>query len=346
MKECLIGKTLDELREVALKGKMPAFVGKQLADWIYQKKVTEFEEMVNISKKNRQWLEENYTIGREKPSAFAKSGDGTIKYIFKTGGPTPIEAVYIPDRDRATLCVSSQIGCKMNCYFCATGKLGFKGQLTAAQIMNQVLSIPPENQVKEWNLNPLSNIVFMGMGEPLDNWPAVKKAIDIITAPWGIAWSPRRITVSTVGKLPELKDLIEHTDVNIALSLHTPDMEQRLSMMPAQKAFPIREVLRLIKGYDFSGQRRFSIEYIMWKGVNDDMDHARALVKLLQGVNCRVNLIRFHEIPDVKLKSASEERLVMFRNYLNSKGITATIRASKGEDIMAACGMLAGKNKI
>ena len=343
MKEPLIGKTLEELREVASKGKMPAFVGKQIADWIYAKKVTAFDEMINLSKKNRLWLEENYEVGREEPSGFRRSGDGTVKYLFRTGGATPIESVYIPDRDRATLCVSSQIGCKMNCYFCATGKLGFRGQLTTTQIINQILSIPPENQVKEWGLKELSNIVFMGMGEPLDNWQAVKKSIDIITAPWGMAWSPRRITVSTVGKLPELKDLIEHTDVNIALSLHTPDMEERQSMMPAQKAFPIREVLRLIKGYDFGGQRRFSVEYIMWKGVNDDMDHARALVKLLQGIPCRVNLIRFHEIPDVKLKSASEERLVMFRNFLNSKGITATIRASRGEDIMAACGMLAGK---
>ena len=343
MKEPLIGKTLDELRMVAQKGKMPAFVGKQLADWLYAKGVTDFEEMINISKRNRAWLEENYSVGREMPSDFVRSSDGTIKYLFKTPTSSPVEAVYIPDRDRATLCVSSQIGCKMNCYFCATGKLGFKGQLTSAQIMNQILSTPPDNQMKEWGLNPLSNIVFMGMGEPLDNWTEVKKAIEIITAPWGMAWSPRRITVSTVGKLPELKDLIEHTDVNIALSLHTPDMEERLSMMPAQKAFPIREVLKVIKGYDFSGQRRFSVEYIMWKGVNDDMDHARALVKLLQGIDCRVNLIRFHEIPGVKLKPASEERMLMFRNFLNSKGITATIRASRGEDVMAACGMLAGK---
>lgn len=343
MNEPLIGKTLEELKEVAQKGRMPAFVAKQLADWLYAKRVTSFDEMINISKKNRVWLEENYCIGRQEPSDFARSSDGTIKYLFKISGGSPIEAVYIPDHDRATLCVSSQIGCKMNCYFCATGKLGFRGQLTTAQIMNQILSIPPEEQTKTWNLNPLSNIVFMGMGEPLDNWNEVKKAIDIITAPWGMAWSPRRITVSTVGKLPELKNLIETTDVNIALSLHTPDMEQRQSMMPAQKAFPIREVLRVIKGYDFSGQRRFSVEYIMWKGVNDDMDHARALVKLLQGFDCRVNLIRFHEIPDVKLKPASEERMLMFRNFLNSKGITATIRASRGEDIMAACGMLAGR---
>lgn len=330
VKEPLIGKTLEELKEIVSKGRMPSFVASQIADWIYKKRVKSLSEMINISKKNLAWLDEGYTVGTQKPIDSVKSSDGTIKYLFRLPSGRLVESVYIPDRDRATLCVSSQAGCKMNCYFCATGKLGFHGNLTAAQIINQVLEAPP-----------LSNIVFMGMGEPLDNWKEVKKAIDILTAEWGLAWSPRRITVSTVGKMPELKDLIEKTDVNIALSLHTADMDERQSMMPAQKAFPVREVLRLIKGYDFGKQRRFSVEYIMWKGVNDDMDHARALVRLLQGIDCRVNLIRFHEVPGVKLKSATEERLIMFRNFLNSKGIVATIRASRGEDIQAACGMLA-----
>ena len=343
MKESLIGMSLSQLTEVAAKGRMPRFVANQLADWIYDKGVTEFSEMRNISRKNLDWLEDNFVIGREKPADMVKSSDGTVKYLFKNDRGQLYESVYIPDRDRATLCVSSQIGCKMNCYFCATGKMGFKANLSTAQIINQILSIPTPAQLKA-GLRPLSNIVFMGMGEPLDNWANVKKAIDIITSPWGLKWSPRRVTVSTVGKLPELKDLIEMTNVNIALSLHTPDMEERRAMMPAQKAFPVKEVLNIIKGYDFSGQRRFSVEYIMWKGVNDDMEHARMLARLLQGLDCRVNLIRFHEVEGVVLKSASDERMIMFRNYLNSKGIVATIRASRGEDIMAACGMLAAKN--
>lgn len=333
---------LEELQNVALKEGMPRFVGKQIADWIYSKHAVSFDEMVNISKKNKDRLKDAYEIGREAPADCMTSSDGTRKYIFKAGGGKFVESVYIPDHERATLCVSSQVGCKMNCYFCATGKLGFKGNLTAAQIMNQILSIPPAPKKGETPLSPLTNIVFMGMGEPLDNWEPVKKAIEILTSEWGFGWSPKRITVSTVGKLPQLKNLLDETDVHVAVSVHTPIMEERAAMMPAQKAFPLKDVLNILRGYDFSHQRRLSIEYIMWRGVNDDMDHARALAKLLQGLECRVNLIRFHAIPGVDLKPCSEERMIMFRNYLNSQGITATIRASRGEDILAACGMLGG----
>lgn len=340
-KTVLLGKTLEELQEVVVKGGMPRFVGKQLAEWIYSKRVERFDEMINISKKNRAWLEERCDIGRRNPVDCVVSGDGTRKYLFRVDGGKTVESVYIPDRERATLCVSSQCGCKMNCYFCATGKMGFKGNLSAAQILNQILSIPSREQEERGELNPLTNVVFMGMGEPLDNWREVKRAIDVLTAPWGLGWSPKRITVSSIGKLPELKNLLDETDVHVAISVHTADMRERESMMPAQKAFPLKEVVNILKGYDFSKQRRLSAEYIMWKGVNDDMDHARMLERLLAGTHCRVNLIRFHAIPGVDLKPCSEERMVMFRNYLNSKGITATIRTSRGEDIMAACGMLA-----
>lgn len=338
----LIGMNLEELRNVAFRGKMPKFVGKQLAEWLYDKKVSSFEEMANISKKNKQWLAENYEIGRERPSKASKSSDGTVKYLFPAGKGFTVESVYIPDKERATLCVSSQIGCKMNCYFCATGKMGFKGNLTAAQIINQILSIPPEPGKGEAPMAPLTNVVFMGMGEPLDNFSEVEKAIEIMTAPWGMAWSPKRITVSSVGKLPQLKDLLDRTQVHVAISVHTADTAQREAMMPAQKAFPISSVMKLLASYDFSHQRRLSLEYIMWRGVNDDIAHAEMLVKLIGNMECRVNLIRFHAIPGVDLHPASEERMMMFRNYLNSKGITATIRASRGEDIAAACGMLAG----
>lgn len=348
-KKILIGMTLPELQDVAFKGGMPKFVGKQLADWIYAKGVVSFEEMANISKKNKQWLSEHYEIGRHEPVKSTKSSDGTVKYLFSAGAGKYIESVYIPDRDRATLCVSSQVGCKMNCYFCATGKMGFKANLSAADIINQILSIPPrhfnggKSTPDESGMTPLSNIVFMGMGEPLDNFGAVEKVIEILTAPWGLAWSPKRITVSTVGKLPQLKELLDRTQVHVAVSVHTADIQQRESMMPAQKAFPISAVMKCLSGYDFSHQRRLSLEYIMWKGVNDDIAHADMLVKLIGNIDCRVNLIRFHAIPGVELKPATEERMIMFRNYLNQKGITATIRASRGEDIEAACGMLAVK---
>lgn len=340
----LIGLTLAELQDVAIRGKMPKFVGKQLAEWLYEKKVTSFDEMVNISKKNKEWLSEHYEIGRENPASASKSADGTVKYLFKVGRGNAVESVYIPDKDRATLCVSSQAGCKMNCYFCATGRMGFKANLTAAQIINQILSIPPKGRDGEAHLNPLTNIVFMGMGEPLDNFKEVKKVIEILTADWGLAWSPKRITVSTVGKLPQLKELLEETQVHIAISVHTADAQERESMMPAQKAFPISAVMKLLAGYDFSHQRRLSLEYIMWRGVNDDIAHAEMLVKLIGNLDCRVNLIRFHAIPGVDLVPSSEDRMLMFRSFLNQRGITATIRASRGEDIDAACGMLANKD--
>jgi len=341
----LIGMDLAELEGVARKGGMPRFVGRQLAQWLYDKKVTDFDGMVNISKKNRQWLADNFVVGRKAPSRADKSADGTVKYLFRAGGGQSIESVYIPDRDRATLCVSSQVGCKMNCYFCATGKMGFKANLTAAEIINQILSIPPAPKPGQAEMNPLTNIVFMGMGEPLDNFGAVKRVIDILTAPWGMAWSPKRITVSTVGHLGHLKELLEETQVHVAISVHSAIAAERESMMPAQKAFPISGVMKMLSSYDFSHQRRLSLEYIMWRGVNDDIAHVEALVRLIGNLDCRVNLIRFHAIPGVELKPCSEERMMMFRNFLNSKGITATIRASRGEDIQGACGMLATKNR-
>lgn len=344
-KTTLLGLNLSELEDVAYKGGMPRFVGRQLAEWIYSKGAVSFSEMVNISKKNKAWLSEHCEIGRHAPEGSARSADGTVKYLFSAGSGRHIESVYIPDRDRATLCVSSQVGCKMNCYFCATGKMGFKAQLSAADILNQVLSVPPRPEKGHEPMAPLTNIVFMGMGEPLDNMEAVLRAIDVLTAPWGLAWSPKRITVSTVGKLPQLKELLDRTQVHIAVSVHTAETSQRESMMPAQKAFPISAVMKCLAGYDFSHQRRLSLEYIMWRGVNDDIAHADMLIKLIGKLDCRVNLIRFHAIPGIELHPASEERMIMFRNYLNQHGITATIRASRGEDIAAACGMLANKTQ-
>lgn len=338
---------LAELEKGVTECGMPRFTAGQIAKWIYEKRVTSFDEMDGISKKNKEKLKEYYVIGREEPRTWSKSSDGTIKYLFNVGEGRVVESVYIPDRDRATLCVSSQSGCKMNCYFCATGKMGFKAQLTPAQIMNQILSIPPKPQKGFEPLHELTNIVFMGMGEPLDNFKAVERVIEILTAPWGLAWSPKRITVSTVGKLPELKELLEKTQVHVALSVHTAEVQQRESMMPAQKAFPLSAVMKILGSYDFSHQRRLSLEYILWRGVNDDIAHAEMLVKLIKnsGVDCRVNLIRYHAIDGVDLTPCSEERMVMFRSYLNQHGITATIRASRGEDIQAACGMLAAKKR-
>lgn len=333
----LIGLTLEGLRHLVTECGMPQFAAKQIARRLYVNRATSIEEMTELSKQARARLEKNYCVGLQKPLTEARSTDGTVKYLFPGVGGRDIESVYIPDGDRATLCVSSQAGCKMNCSFCMTGRQGFHGSLTSAAIINQVLSIPESEE--------LTNIVFMGMGEPLDNLPAVLDAIDILTAPWGMAWSPKRITVSSIGKIKELKTLIETTKVHIAISLHSPYPSERATLMLVEKAMPIYEVLSLLRNYDFSHQRRLSFEYIMFRGINDDARHCAELAKLLRGLDCRVNLIRFHAIPDSDLQPCSMAQMERFRDKLNEEGITATIRASRGEDIMAACGMLAGAKR-
>ncbi|MCC8118495.1 MAG: 23S rRNA (adenine(2503)-C(2))-methyltransferase RlmN [Bacteroidales bacterium] len=334
-KEPLIGKTLEELQQVALDNGLPRFAGAQMAQWIYQKRVASIDEMTNLSKNAREKLNKRYAVGLEAPITKAESTDGTVKYLFRGAGGRNVEAVMIPDKERATLCISSQAGCKMGCTFCMTGKQGYHGNLTAAQIINQIMAVPSSED--------LTNIVFMGMGEPLDNLEPVLKVIKILTEKWGFAWSPKRITVSSIGKLKELKRLIEETKVHLAISVHTPMTQQRQQLMPAEKAFPIKDVMALLRDYDFAHQRRLSVEYIMWRGVNDDLKHADALARLIQGTSARVNLIRYHAIPGVVMQPATEEAMETFRDHLNDLGVTATIRASRGEDISAACGMLAGK---
>ncbi len=331
----LIGMTLPELRDVASGVGLKPFAAKQMAAWLYQRNVSDIDEMTDISKAARQRLKESFCIGREAPKTAACSADGTVKYLFEGAGGRDIEAVYIPDKDRATLCVSSQAGCKMNCSFCMTGRQGFHGNLTAARIINQILSIQQSDS--------LTNIVFMGMGEPTDNLDAVMKAIAILTEPWGMGWSPKRITVSSIGHLAGLKTLLEATKVHIAISVHSPFPSERESIMPVERAFPAHKVMELLRKYDFAHQRRLSVEYIMWDGFNDDIRHAEALARLTKGTSARVNLIRYHALPGDQRRPASKAAMEAFRDRLNSLGITATIRASRGEDIDAACGMLAGK---
>ncbi|MBD5368507.1 MAG: 23S rRNA (adenine(2503)-C(2))-methyltransferase RlmN [Bacteroides sp.] len=333
----LIGMNLEQLREVAAQVGLKPFAGGQIARWLYEKRVTTIDEMTDLSLQARARLKEKYCIGLTAPKAQALSSDGTAKYLFEGAGGRDVEAVFIPDRDRATLCVSSQAGCRMGCKFCMTGRQGFHGQLTAAQIINQILSVPRSAD--------LTNIVFMGMGEPMDNVDEVLRAIEILTAKWGMAWSPKRITVSSIGKLDGLQRLLRETSVHVALSIHSPFPSEREGLMPVQRAYPAVKVIEAMKDYDFTGQRRLSAEYIMWDGVNDDIRHAEALARLLKGVKCRVNLIRYHAIGgDFSGRPASREKMEAFRDRLNVLGVTATIRASRGEDIDAACGMLAGKS--
>lgn len=324
--------TLHELQAVAGKIGMPAFAAKQMAAWLYDKKVLSIDEMTNISLKHRALLADSYEVGAEPPVDAMRSVDGTVKYLYKVGDGHYVESVYIPDGDRATLCVSSQVGCKMNCKFCMTGKQGFTANLTANQIINQIHSLPERDK--------LTNVVMMGMGEPLDNLAEVLSALQIMTGPYGYGWSPKRVTLSTVGLKKGLRRFVEETDCHLAISLHSPLAQQRAGLMPAERAFPIAEIVELLRGYDFSKQRRLSFEYIVFKGVNDSMLHARELLKLLRGLDCRINLIRFHAIPGGDLQGADMDAMTVFRDYLTSHGLFTTIRASRGEDIFAACGML------
>lgn len=333
----LLGLNLEELTQVCASVGLRPFAARQMAAWLYGRHATSIEAMTDLPLTARRKLAQEWEIGRTEPKTRALSADGTAKYLFEGVGGRDIEAVCIPDHDRTTICVSSQAGCRMNCAFCMTGRGGFQGQLDAGAIINQVLSVPESAD--------LTNIVFMGMGEPADNYESVIRAVEILTAPWGLAWSPRRITISTIGKPDGLRAFLDRTQAHIAISVHNPFSGERRAIMPVEGAFPVAEVMKLLRNYDFAHQRRLSLEYTMFEGINDTMRHADALARLLKGTHARVNLIRFHRIPDFAGQPSSQKVMEAFRDRLNALGVTATIRASRGEDIMAACGMLAGKTK-
>ena len=332
MKEPLFGKSLEELKSITADLDLPSYTARQLCEWIYQKEVSGFDGMTNLSKKVRAFFESRYTIGLTDPIDVQESLDGTKKYLFPGTSGKFIETAYIPEKDRATVCVSSQVGCKMGCLFCMTGKQGFQGNLSAGEILNQYRSIP------QWK--KLTNIVYMGMGEPLDNLEEVLKSLEILTASWGFALSPRRITVSTIGITPAMLQFLDTSQAHLAVSLHTPFDEERRKLMPIQQVYPLHEVLSEIRSWEFGRQRRVSFEYILFKDFNDTAAHVNELSRILHGIRCRINLIRFHPIPGTPMESPGEESIRQFRDRLNAKGITTTIRASRGQDIWAACGLL------
>ena len=340
----MLGMTPAELKAAVQELGMPAFTAKQIAQWLYEKHVSEIDEMTNLSKQNRERLSEHFEVGAMAPLQCQRSKDGTVKYLFPvlTTHHSPlatkfVETVYIPDGERATLCVSCQVGCKMNCLFCQTGKQGWEGDLTVADILNQIYALPEAEN--------LTNIVFMGQGEPMDNLDNVLRATEVLTADWGYAWSPKRITVSSVGVKGKLKRFLDESQCHVAISMHSPIHEQRLQLMPAENAQRIADTVELLKQYDFTHQRRCSFEYICFAGLNDQPLHAREIVRLLEGLECRVNLIRFHEIPGVDLPSSDEHRMEALRDYLTKHGVFTTIRASRGQDIFAACGLLSTMSK-
>ena len=333
----LMGMNLLELKTVAKELGMPAFTGGQMAKWLYTQHITSIDEMTNLSKVNREKLKAAYTIGCKKHIDAQYSKDGTIKYLFPTDDGKFVESVYIPDDDRATLCVSSQVGCKMNCLFCQTGKQGFEGNLSATDILNQIYSLPEREK--------LTNIVFMGQGEPMDNYENVLRTTQIMTADYGYAWSPKRITVSSIGVKTKLKRFLEESDCHVAISMHSPIPAERAEIMPGERGMSIADIVELLCNYDFSHQRRLSFEYIVFKGVNDSERHAKEIIKLLKGLDCRINLIRFHTIPNVPLHGVDDKKMEEFRNYLTQHGVFTTIRASRGQDIFAACGLLSTAKK-
>ncbi len=331
-KERLFGKTLNELIAVTKQFNLPGYTARQIADWLYKKDIRSIEEMTNLSKKTRDLLSNAYEYGLADPVNIAESTDGTRKYLFRVLNDKYIETAFIPEKDRATICVSSQAGCKMGCVFCMTGKQGFQGNLSSNEILNQFRSLP--------EFRTLTNIVYMGMGEPLDNLGEVLKSLDILTSSWGYGWSPTRITVSTIGLLEGIKEFLEKSRCHLAVSLHSPFDQERRSLMPVQKTNTVSEILDVIRNFEFNSQRRISFEYILFKGINDTPRHVKELSRILNGIRCRINIIRFHPVPGSDFVSPDASLTNDFKEALNAKGILTTVRASRGVDINAACGLL------
>lgn len=330
--EYLYGQTLPQLEALCNRLEMPRFAAKQIARWLYDKHATTIEAMSDLSARHRALLAETYEVGLTAPEKVSISTDGTKKYLYRTSQNHFIESAYIPDGDRATLCISSQAGCRMGCRFCATGRQGLQHSLSTNEILNQIGSLPERER--------LTNVVFMGMGEPLDNLDNLLPALEVLTSARGFGWSPTRITVSTAGVASRLERFLEATQVHLAVSLHNPFPHERAEIMPVEKAWPIREVVEILRRYDFTHQRRVSFEYIVMSGLNDSPRHIRELCRLLDGIKCRINLIRFHKIPGSPYFSPDDRAMIAFRDALTAKGIHTTIRTSRGEDIQAACGLL------
>lgn len=338
LKKNLTGMTLKELEEFVSQLNMPKFRAKQIADWIYKKDVTDINHFTNFSKKDRALLLESAEVKRLSPSKEFQSVDGTKKYLYILDSWKSIEVAYIPEEKRNTLCISSQVGCRMGCQFCMTDKQSLQRSLSSYEIINQILSLPEKDK--------LTNIVLMGMGEPLDNYEEVTKALDILTSSWGLEMSPHKITLSTVGLIPKLKRFLEERECNLALSVHNPISDEREAFMPIERGYKLEEVIEVIRTFDMPKKRKFSVEYILFEDLNDSLKHIKALVKLLHGVRVKVNLIHYHTIPGENFRGVDQKKMEWFRDELKKRGIQTTIRKSRGQDIDAACGLLSTKENL
>ena len=327
--------SLEELEQfLAGKGK-ERYRARQIFKWMYQKGATDFEVMTNLAKDLRQELEQTAVISSLSPELTEVSRDGTRKYLFRLADGNTVESVLIPEEDRSTLCVSSQVGCAMGCEFCLTGTFRLTRSLTTAEIVNQICAVMQEA--------PFRNIVFMGMGEPLANLDNVIRALKIITHDDGLQFSTRRVTVSTAGLVPEIERLGREVTVNLAVSLNATTDEVRNRIMPINRRYPLRELLDACRRFPLPGRRKITIEYVMIKGVNDSLEDAKRLVKLLSGIPSKINLIPFNEHEGCSFRSPDQQSIDQIHSFLLAKHFTVITRSSRGADISAACGQLKGK---
>jgi len=305
-----------------------------MARALYQRRVSSFDEMTDLSHSIRQTLHDEFQWGLTPHHKVDISIDGTKKYLFPAEGKF-VEAAYIPELNRKTLCLSTQVGCKMGCLFCMTARQGFQAHLTAGEIINQVRSLPEGHE--------LPNIVYMGMGEPLDNLEETLKSLEILTSDWGMGFGTQRVTVSSIGIMPAMEEFFARSKVRFAWSLHNPFEDERQNLLPVQTVHGLSEILQFLKTIQLTDTRRMSIEYIAFAGVNDTPRHVKELVRILHGLKIRVNLIRFHPIPGTPLRGSDEKTLQFMKEALAAKGVPATVRKSRGQDIYAACGLLSTK---
>ena len=319
------------------------FKAKQLFKWIYEKGVFDFKNMTDISKKDQETLHDKFSINIPEIVTVNKSVDGTIKFALKLFDGEIIESVLIPDKERLTLCVSTQVGCKMGCRFCFTAKMGFKRNLFVNEILDQVIA---GKFLVENELRKITNIVFMGMGEPFDNYENFTNALDVIMDKFGLKFSYRRITVSTCGKIDKMLQFGKNYNINLAVSIHAADDKKRNELMPVNKKYPIKKLIDACKKYPVKNRQRITFEYLMIKNFNDSIQDAKKLVRLLSNLKSKVNLIQFNTFPDSFYEPSDMETIRQFQDYVMSKGITVTLRKSKGSDILGACGQLIGKCKI
>lgn len=332
----LLGHSLAEMEELCRLAGCKDGSGKRLAYWIYRRTAPSFDPMISMGKSDRQKLASHYTPGLISPVSYVRAADGTCKYLFRFEHNRYVESALMPGPKRTTLCVSTQAGCRMGCAFCNTAVNGYRGQLTVQEIVTQLAGIPEVEQV--------NHIVVMGMGEPFDNTEAVLKALEIFSAGWGFAIARRNITVSSVGLLPGIIRFVEQTSYNLAISLHSPFGEERGLWMPVQKLYPVTDVIDYLRHNPFNKPRRLTFEYLVLKSVNHSEAHAVALSELLKDLPCHLNLIAFNPFPGSSFQRPSHDEVMRFRNRLDQLGLMTTIRESRGSDIEAACGLLAGKN--